>query len=153
VLNPAAGVAVLASRGSGTWRAPWTAGKTGARRRVAVSSCGLLSDAVVIASRSEISRGELEPYVQWFREIRPVGSIAWKLACVASAQGDLNISLAPKSEWDVCAGDLLLREAGGVYQSCEGVRRTYSQPDPRIESPMAAGSPALVEAFCRRLRG
>ncbi|HKE10083.1 MAG TPA: inositol monophosphatase family protein, partial [Myxococcota bacterium] len=57
VLNPAAGVAVLASRGGGTWRAPWKAGETGTFARVTVSRCAHLSDAVVIASRTEISRG------------------------------------------------------------------------------------------------
>jgi myo-inositol-1(or 4)-monophosphatase len=151
VLNPAAGVAVVASRGGGTWRAPWKDGETGPFARVAVSRCTRLSDAILIASRTEISRGAFEPYEKWFREVRPVGSIAWKLASVASGHGDLNLSLAPKSEWDVCAGDLLVREAGGVYVSFDGVRRTYNQPDPRIEQGMAAGSPALVEAFCRRV--
>ncbi len=153
VLNPAAGVAVLGSRGGGAWRATWARGEIGPATRVAVSRCARLSEAVVIASRTEISRGQLEPYAKWFREVRPMGSIAWKLASVASGHGDLNVSLAPKSEWDVCAGDLLLREAGGVYLSFDGARRIYNQPDPRIEEPMAAGSPALVEAFCRRVRG
>jgi myo-inositol-1(or 4)-monophosphatase len=153
VLNPAAGVAVLASRGGGAWRASWAGGEIGPTTRVAVSRCSRLSEAVVIASRTEISRGQLEPYAKWFREVRPMGSIAWKLACVASGHGDLNVSLAPKSEWDVCAGDLLVREAGGVYLSFDGARRTYNQPDPRIEEAMAAGPPALVEAFCRRVRG
>ncbi|HTF33032.1 MAG TPA: 3'(2'),5'-bisphosphate nucleotidase CysQ [Myxococcota bacterium] len=153
VLNPAAGVVMLGSRGGGAWRAPWAGGEIGPLARVAVSRCSRLSDAVVIASRTEISRGQLEPYAKWFREVRPMGSIAWKLACVASGHGDLNISVVPKSEWDVCAGDLLVREAEGVYLSFDGVRRIYNQPDPRIEEAMAAGSPALVEAFCQRVRG
>lgn len=72
---------------------------------------------------------------------------------MASGHGDLNVSLAPKSEWDVCAGDLLVREAGGVYLSLDGARRTYNQPDPRLGEPMAAEPPALVEAFCQRVRG
>ncbi|HME69738.1 MAG TPA: inositol monophosphatase family protein, partial [Myxococcota bacterium] len=134
-------------------RATWTNGGIGPLTRVAVSRCSRLSDAVVIASRTEISRGALEPYAKWFREVRPMGSIAWKLASVASGHGDLNVSLVPKSEWDVCAGDLLVREAGGVYLSFEGARRTYNQLDPRIEEAMAAGSPALVEAFCQKVRG
>jgi len=117
-----------------------------------VSGCRQLSDAVVIASRTEISRGQLKPYAEWFREVRPMGSIAWKLASVASGDGDLNISLAPKSEWDVCAGDLLVREAGGVYVHFDGRRRIYNQPDPAIEPAMAAGPPALVEAFRRRVQ-
>jgi myo-inositol-1(or 4)-monophosphatase len=60
--------------------------------------------------------------------------------------------VAPKNEWDVCAGDLLVREAGGVYVDFEGLPRRYNQPDPLIEAGMAAGPRALVEAFAARER-
>jgi myo-inositol-1(or 4)-monophosphatase len=141
ILNPVAEVALWASRGGGTLREG---------RRVRVSAVGVLSEAVVIASRTEISRQKFAPYEGWFREIRPVGSIAWKLACIASGDGDLNVSVAPKNEWDVCAGDLLVREAGGIYVAFDGSRRTYNQPDTLIQAGMAAGPPQLVQAFCRR---
>jgi len=148
ILNPAAGVTVAAVRGEGTRR-----GDAGAppHRRVRVSSCSRLEEAVVIASRTEISRRQLAPYEGWFKELRPVGSIAWKLACIACGEGDLNVSVAPKNEWDVCAGDLLVREAGGVYLAFDGSRRRYNQPDPLIAAGMAAGPGGLVEAFAARL--
>jgi myo-inositol-1(or 4)-monophosphatase len=153
ILNPAAAVAIFGARGAGTWRAGWSerAG-VGARERARVSACPRLSDAVVIASRTEISRGKFTPYADWFRELRPVGSIAWKLGCVACGDGDLNVSVAPKNEWDVCAGDLLVREAGGVYVDFAGAPRRYNQPNPLIEAFMAAGPRPLVEAFCARER-
>ena len=91
-------------------------------------------------------------HADWFQELRPVGSIAWKLACVACNEGDLNVSLAPKNEGDVCAGDLLVTEAGGVYTDFDGERRRYNQADPLITSFMAAGPAGLVEEFCRRER-
>jgi myo-inositol-1(or 4)-monophosphatase len=143
ILNPAAGSAIWASRGDGSFRDG---------RRVRVSSVAKLSEAVVIASRTEISRDQFKPYEGWFKELRPVGSIAWKLACIASAEGDLNVSVAPKNEWDVCAGDVLVREAGGVYVGFDGARRAYNQPATLIEAGMAAGPPALVEAFLARER-
>ena len=141
ILNPAAGSAIWASRGAGTFRDG---------RRVRVSNVAKLADAVVIASRTEISRDQFEPYQGWFKELRPVGSIAWKLACIASAEGDLNVSVAPKNEWDVCAGDVLVREAGGLYVGFDGARRTYNQAKTLIEAGMAAGPPALIEAFIER---
>lgn len=140
ILNPAADVTVHATRGGGCHRDG---------RRVRVSDCRKLSEAVVIASRTEISRGRFEPYAGWFRELRPVGSIAWKLACIACGEADLNVSVAPKNEWDVCAGDLLVREAGGVYRAFDGSRRTYNQRRTLIDVGMAAGPPELVEAFSR----
>ena len=130
-----------ASRGGGCFREG---------ERVRVSDCPRLEDAVVIASRTEISRNKFEAHEGWFKEIRPVGSIAWKLACIASGEGDLNVSMAPKNEWDVCAGDVLVREAGGVYVDFDGKTRTYNQANPLIESFMAAGPAGLVEQFNRR---
>ena len=143
ILNPPAGVTVWASKGGGTWRDG---------SKVTVSLVRTLSEAVVIASRTEISRDQFAPYEGWFRELRPVGSIAWKLACVASGEGDLNISVAPKNEWDVCAGDVLVREAGGIYVAFDGSRRTYNQEKTLIETSMAAGAPELLRAFFERDR-
>ena len=141
IYNPVVDVAVWATRGGGTFRDG---------KRVHVSRCERLEDAVVIASRTEISRDKFAAHEGWFRELRPVGSIAWKLACIASGEGDLNVSMAPKNEWDVCAGDVLVREAGGVYVDFEGATRIYNQQRPLIEAFMAAGPAPLVEQFCRR---
>jgi myo-inositol-1(or 4)-monophosphatase len=141
IQNPAADVTVWATKGGGAFRDG---------KQVRVSPVSELERSVVIASRTEISRHKFEHHDGWFAEIRPLGSIAWKLACIACAEGDLNISLAPKNEWDVCAGDILVREAGGVYTAFDGSTRVYNQADPLIEDFMAAGSPQLVQAFCER---
>jgi myo-inositol-1(or 4)-monophosphatase len=143
IANPVQDVVTWATRGGGSFR-------DGARVRV--SRCADLSAAVVIASRTEISRNQFDPYAGWFKEIRPVGSIAWKLACIACGEGDLNISVAPKNEWDVCAGDLLVREAGGAYLAFDGTRRVYNQPDPLIAAGMAAGGRELLDRFFARQR-
>jgi len=139
--NPMSGVSIWASQGDGCFRDG---------ERVRVSSVSQLEDAVMIASRTEISRDKFAAHDGWFKEIKPVGSIAWKLACVACGDGDLNVSLAPKNEWDVCAGDVLVREAGGVYVAFDGTQRLYNQSDPLIETFMAAGPPALITAFRTR---
>ncbi len=143
IVNPPANVTLWATRGGGTFR-------DGEPMRI--SSTDRLADAVVIASRTEISRNQFDRYEGWFREIRPVGSIAWKLACVACGDGDLNISVAPKNEWDVCAGDLLVRESGGRYVDFEGQPRRYNQPETLIDAGMAAGPNELLEEFFARER-
>ncbi len=143
ILNPPAGVTVWGSKGGGTFRDG---------ERVHVNRPSRLEDAVVIASRTEISRSQFEPYEGWFKELRPVASIAWKIACVASGDGDLNVSVAPKNEWDVCGGDLLVREAGGVYVDFDGAPRIYNQEKTLIDRGMAAGAPELVDLFARRDR-
>jgi len=139
--NPITDVSIWASQGDGCFRDG---------ERVQVAATAQLDGAVMIASRTEISRDKFAAHADWFREIKPVGSIAWKLACVACGDGDLNVSLAPKNEWDVCAGDILVREAGGVYVAFDGSERLYNQSDPLIKTFMAAGPKTLVDAFCTR---
>jgi myo-inositol-1(or 4)-monophosphatase len=143
VHNPIAGVTVWATRGGGSFRD----GKA-----VRVSACARLEEAVVVASRSEISRDQFAPCEDWFRELRPMGSIAWKLAHIACGEADLNVSFAPKNEWDVCAADLLVREAGGVYTDFDGATRRYNQADTRVAAGMGAGAPALLQQFIARER-
>ena len=130
-----------AARGSGGHR-------NGERLRI--SSARKLEDCVLLSSRTEMSRRQVDPYKDWFREVRPVGSVALKLAWITAGRGDLWISAAPKNEWDVCAGDLLVREAGGVFVTLEDGSRQYNQADTLLRPLMAAGSPGLLQAFRER---
>jgi myo-inositol-1(or 4)-monophosphatase len=143
VSNPIAGVTAHATRAGGTFRNG---------ERVRVSDRTRLRDAVAVVSRSETARGELARYDAWFAELRPMGSIAWKLLCIASGDGDFHFSVAPKSEWDVCAGDLLVREAGGVYAGFATGARRYNQAATRIAPGAGAGNPELLARFVERER-
>jgi myo-inositol-1(or 4)-monophosphatase len=143
IRNPVAGITVWATRGGGAFRDG---------EAIRVSTCSRLEEAVVIASRTEISRNQFASYEGWLGELRPVGSIAWKLACIACGDGDLNISFAPKNEWDVCAGDLLVREAGGVYTDFDGATRRYNRAETLVTAGMGAGSAPLLEQFIARER-
>lgn len=71
-----------------------------------------LEKAHILASRSEISKGEWRPYVGRCM-IHPLGGMAYKMARVAAGSADGSFSLSPKSEWDICAGALLIEEAKG----------------------------------------
>ena len=141
VKNPANDVSVWATKDGGTF-------KDGVLVRV--SDTQELSRASVIASRTEVERGKFDGRKHWFSSIQPMGSIAWKLACVACGEADLNVSFSAKNEWDVCAGDLLIREAGGVYTDFDGETRVYNQLDPLIDKFMVAGPRNLVNDFCTR---
>ncbi len=121
-------------------------------RRISVTPTAALDESVVLSSRTEMKRGQMGPYENVFKEIKPVGSVALKLALVAAGRADFWISAAPKSEWDVCGGDLLVREAGGTFITLDRGVRVYNQEDILLQPLMAAGSVALVEAF-RDLEG
>ena len=76
-----------------------------------------LLDASITVSRSELKRNEWEPYRNEFKSINPIGSVAYKLALVSSGNYDIFTTIAPKNEWDICAGDCLVSEAGGVFKT------------------------------------
>src|SRR5204862_3631367 len=47
-------------------------------------------------------------------------SIAYRMALVACGEFDSMMSLSPKYEWDIAAGDLMVQEAGGLVTSHTG---------------------------------
>jgi myo-inositol-1(or 4)-monophosphatase len=121
-------------------------------KRVFCTDTTRLEEATVIVSRSEDARGEIDPLRQHLKEIRPIGSVAYKLAVVAAGGADLNVSVQPKNEWDVCAGDLLVREAGGHMVDLNGAVRRYNQADPLIGGGLAAGNATLADASVELIR-
>lgn len=121
-------------------------------RRVFCTETGTLGGAELVVSRSETRRGETAAFAPHLGSVRPLGSVAYKLAVVAAGQADLNASVQPKNEWDVCAGDLLVREAGGQMLALDGTVRRYNQPDPLIPGGLAAGNPQLVAAMLELIR-
>lgn len=118
VYNPIRDLLVSATRGGGV---------TVDARPAAVSGTVDLATAAVLASRSEVRRGQWSPYEAHCR-VTPTGSIAYKLALVAIGEADATISLAPKHGWDVCAGVLLVEEAGGKVSLLDGSALDLSRP-------------------------
>ena len=69
-------------------------------------------------------------------------SIAYRMALVAKGEFDAMISLSDKSDWDLAAGDLIVREAGGCVTSQTGETLRYNQTRPVQQGVICAG-PAL----------
>jgi len=88
-------------------------------QRVHVSSQADLRHASVLASRSEDARGEWDPYRSKMK-VNLTGSVAYKFGLVAAGRHDATFTLTPKNEWDICAGSLLVAEAGGMVTDPDG---------------------------------
>jgi myo-inositol-1(or 4)-monophosphatase len=71
-----------------------------------------------------------------------INSIAYRMALVACARYDACVSLAEKSDWDIAAADLIVREAGGCVTTAKGETIRYNARQPRHPSVLVAG-PAL----------
>jgi myo-inositol-1(or 4)-monophosphatase len=85
----------------------------------------------VLASRSEIRAGEFDGLGDGWT-VQPLGSTAYKLARVAAGAAEACLSRGPKSEWDVCAGVLILEEAGGRVTDVAGRQRAFNLPDANL---------------------
>lgn len=106
-----------------------------------------LRNARLLASRSEVSRGEWRQY-EGLAIVNPTGSVAYKLALVAAGRGDASFSRSPKSEWDIASGAVLLAEAGGRFTDIDGKEVRLNQPDVKLRGLIASNSalhPQLVE--------
>ena len=115
--------------------------------RVSVAQRLELEGAVVLASRSETARGEWKSF-QDKVIVRPMGSVAYKLALVAAGQADATFTLTPKSEWDVASGVALVMEAGGIVTDLTGAPLKFNQRKVKLEGMIAAG-PALHAELSR----
>ena len=77
-------------------------------------------------------------------------SAAYRMALVAAGEFDAMISLSPKSDWDVAAGDLLVHEAGGLVTTQDGELLIYNRERPQHNSVICAG-PQLHARILARL--
>ena len=93
----------------------------------------------VLASRSEIRRGEWERFQEDRFEVKPCGSVAYKLGLVAAGLADATWTLVGKSEWDVVGGTALVRAAGGHVCLRDGSAPAFNQERPIYPNFVAAG--------------
>ena len=132
VFLPVPGVLYVASAGHGAWRVvgdPRTrAGDT--RTRLHVTTTSELS-----ALRLGISRHHLSDRLAAFLDAAhvaarvPMGASTKHMATAAGAlDAVVNLS-SGEFEWDTCAPEVIVREAGGRYTDARGVPFRYNQPD------------------------
>ncbi len=103
-----------------------------------------LAGAVVLASRSEIKRGEWERFESAGFEVRPTGSVAYKLGLVAAGLVDATWTLVPKSEWDVAAGVALVKAGGGESFLKDWSPPVFNRPKPKLTGLITC-PPNLIE--------
>lgn len=145
VYNPILDRLFWAVRGQGAWCG---------EQRLRVSHTAQLADATVLNSRSETKRGEWTAFESLFHT-RPTGSIAYKLSLIASGEADATFTLVPKNEWDICAGTLLVEEAGGRVTHLDGRPVVFNQPQTLLQGLIASNDrlyPHLLDLIARQGR-
>jgi 3'(2'), 5'-bisphosphate nucleotidase len=147
VLEPALARLTYAVCGGGCWRRDGGAGPEACR----VSGTADLAAATLVQSRSRPgspSRAQLA-----LRPARVVEtySAGVKLARVARGEADLYVNWYPAfHDWDVCAGHILVEEAGGAVTGLRGEPVRYGAPGAEQRHGLLASNGLLHEAALAR---
>lgn len=105
---------------------------------ISVLATGFPYDKDVDPDNNSDNVARIVPFV---RDLRRLGSAAYDLCCVAAGWLDGYWELA-LHEWDVCAAELIVREAGGVVKPLRADRGVS----------LAAGNETLVAQMRRYIR-
>jgi myo-inositol-1(or 4)-monophosphatase len=103
-----------------------------------------IDGALLLVSRSEPQR-KFQIFVDRC-DIKPVGSIAFRLAKVAGGDGDGTLTFRSIHEWDICGGVLLVQEAGGAVVEGSGSPLIFNQQEIRHRGVVAANT-ALAQGL------
>jgi 3'(2'), 5'-bisphosphate nucleotidase len=102
------------------------------------------------------SRSHAEPLLTRVQEalgitdVEPCGSVGVKCARIAEGRRDLYAHPVPYlKEWDTCAPEVILAEAGGRVTDCLGGPLRYNKPDPTQPLGILARAPGCEEALER----
>ena len=98
-----------------------------------------LKGSLILASRSEVKRGEWQQFLSSDYQIRPMGSVAYKLALVSAGLADITFTLTPKNEWDVAAGAALVASSGGFVSTLESTPLLCNRKNPLLSGLRASG--------------
>jgi myo-inositol-1(or 4)-monophosphatase len=121
-------------------------------RRLRVSGRTKLSDAVIATGIPHLGRGHHGNYLIELRNVmaevsgvRRMGAAALDLAYVAAGRVD-GFWEAGLSPWDIAAGMLLVREAGGFVSDMKGGQEMFE------DKTIVAGNEAIHRALARTVR-
>lgn len=110
-----------------------------------------LDGALVLASRSEVGRGEWDRFQKAAYTVQAMGSVAFKLARVSAGLADATWTLVPKNEWDVAGGVALVLAAGGKVYFPDGAPVSFNNRRTLL-SGLVAHSPALLDPVRKEIR-
>ncbi len=139
IFNPAQNEMFDATKGGGAYLN---------NKQISVTGRSTFSNLQILASRSEYDESG---WPECFnpRNVRAMSSIAYKLALVAAGRFDATASAWPKADWDICAGCLLVSEAGGTITSIGGKTMTFNRKRPVHPTCLASNGQLHKELICK----
>jgi myo-inositol-1(or 4)-monophosphatase len=147
IYEPSRGEMYHAARGRGAWRT-----RGGRNERLQTSRAGRLDEALVTTGFPASVAAQERPLKWWehfsryCQSLRRTGSTALNLAYLAAGRCDAFYAF-DNHVWDVAAGTVLVREAGGTVTNVDG-----TPYDPYTSDALATNGP-LHPLFLEHLRG
>lgn len=149
VYQPLTGVLYRAVRGEGAWiERPQSAPE-----RARVSDKTDLTSMRLAASRSHRSPRMNRVVTSFgFREEVQRGSVGIKIGLLVEQQCDVYIHLSPRTkQWDTCAPEVILTEAGGRLTDLFGFPLNYNVPEVQNRNGIVASNGAAHDQIIRNL--
>lgn len=106
---------------------------------ILVSDVNDLAQAEVLAAKPNLNSAHWRDGAvpDFGRAYRP--SLAYRMALVAQGRFNGMLTLRPSWEWDIAAGDLIIREAGGLCTDRFGAPLRFNNPHPKLSGVVAGG--------------
>ena len=83
-----------------------------------------------------------------------MGSLGVKFATIAAGEADLYLNFSGKCHfWDLCAPEVVLREAGGAVRSLRGEPILYAIDGTAYRRPFAAAANGLIALVAQASAG
>jgi 3'(2'), 5'-bisphosphate nucleotidase len=149
VYQPVDGVLYRAVRGHGSWIE-----RPGVEtERAKVSAQTQIHSMRLAASRSHRSKrmDQVVKALQVREEVRR-GSVGVKVGLIVERQCDLYVHLSPRTkQWDTCAPEIILREAGGRITDLFGAPLRYNSPEVQNRNGLLASNGAAHDEIIAAL--
>jgi len=136
IYQPVTGDYYYAATGTGAYLV-----KDGAKQKICVSEKTDPKHAQAFISRSHLLPSDKEIYAKLGVEKQAAMGSALKSCRIAEGKGEIYINTSDKTgKWDVCAADIIVREAGGDFTDLLGNRINYREPGPNKNGFLASNS-------------
>ena len=119
-----------------------------------VSACGAVEGCRILGAKDMFAHAfwSEAPNIPWpAMAVEQRNSVAYRMALVAAGHFDAALVLSAKHDWDMAAGDLIVREAGGSVTTHDGASLHYGSASALQRSMVCAG-PVLHALLLERLR-
>ena len=116
---------------------------------IAPSAAADLEDCEIIGDAHAIA-GAQWPTPWPSMRFQSRNSIAYRLCLVASGVFDVALTLTPKNDWDLAAGDLIAKEAGAFVGDHRGQDFVYNREKP-MQKSLVCAAPGLAPLILARV--